>query len=205
MWIQAGVLLLLACWLCPAADAQSIWDNPIRFNTKANDVCTMYVTGQGEYTRLRISCRGRQRSYWCEYLGKPHTCRTYNNRPRHYFTQMMWGLRKLQNACQAPRFIKPHMCRKETDESQMVFSSSSFSQQRPDTSRPVRPEQARPTRPDHPNPGPKTTPARKTPTPKPTTARPTTPAVESKAKKMAQKYCWRSLQGVCSYVIGWFL
>uniref|UniRef100_A0A3Q1B582 Fibroblast growth factor binding protein 2a n=1 Tax=Amphiprion ocellaris TaxID=80972 RepID=A0A3Q1B582_AMPOC len=150
---------------------QSIWDDPIRFSTKAKDVCTMSVTGHGEYTKLRLSCQSNRRSYWCEYVGKPQTCRTYNKNPRHYFVQMMWNLRKLHNACQAPREIKPHMCRKATDESQMVFSSASFP--RPLGTRPAIPQ-------------------------------PTTPPVESTGKRVARRYCWRSLQGICSFVVGLF-
>ncbi|KAF0040018.1 hypothetical protein F2P81_008253 [Scophthalmus maximus] len=152
MWTQAGALpLLLACCLGPAAAqsdgsrTQSIWEDPVKFKTKANDLCTMIITGHGEYTRLRLSCQSTKRSYWCEYLGKPHTCRAYNKNPRHYFVQMMWGLRKLHNACQAPRQIQPGMCKRATDDSQMVFSSASQSWSWPEGPsrpgpRPARPE-----------------------------------------------------------------
>ncbi|XP_071756355.1 fibroblast growth factor binding protein 2a [Centroberyx gerrardi] len=217
MWTQASApLLLLACCLWPAeaqsdtGRRQSIWDDPIRFKTKAGDLCTMIVTGHREFTRLRLSCQSNRRAYWCEYIGKPDTCRPYSRNPRHYFVQMSWGLRKLQNACQAPRQIKPHMCTKATDESQMVFSSASFARARTETARPVRPVRPEPrpvpTRPDPPRTAP-TTSDRVSPgvrTTKPGTAKPTAPTVKSHAKKMAQQYCWRSLQGVCAYVIGWF-
>ncbi|XP_040904279.1 fibroblast growth factor binding protein 2a [Toxotes jaculatrix] len=224
MWTQASPLLLLACclWLCPTeaqrdgSTTQNIWNDPIKFKTKANDFCTMIITGQGEYTRLRVSCQSSKRSYWCEYVGKPYTCRAYNKNPRHYFVQMMWGLRKLNNACQAPRQIKPHMCRMATDDSQMVFSSASFSQSRPEASsrtgtRPAAPParlqpRPAPTRSDSVRPASrKSIPVQPRPqTTQKTTPQPTTPPVESTPKRMARQYCWRSLQGICSYVIGLF-
>uniref|UniRef100_A0A3B4TXU3 Fibroblast growth factor binding protein 2a n=1 Tax=Seriola dumerili TaxID=41447 RepID=A0A3B4TXU3_SERDU len=149
---------------------QSIWDDPIQFNTKANDLCTMIITGHGEYTRLRVSCQSSKRSYWCEYVGKPYTCRSYNKNPRHYFVQMMWDFRKLHNACWPAR-----------------------PQPRPEPTRPDSVRQAStksfqvPTR---------------VKTTQRTTPQPPTLPVESNAKRMARQYCWRSLQGICSFVIG---
>uniref|UniRef100_A0A4W6G0Z8 Fibroblast growth factor binding protein 2a n=1 Tax=Lates calcarifer TaxID=8187 RepID=A0A4W6G0Z8_LATCA len=204
-----ALLLLLACCLWPAeaqsdgSRRQSIWDDPIKFNTKANDLCTMIITGHGEYTRLR-------------YVGKPYTCRTYNKHPRHYFVQMMWGLRKLYNACQAPKQIKPFMCRKATNESQMVFSSASFSRSVPEASsrtgarpaaQPARPQpRPAPTGPDSVRqPSTKSRVPQRVKTTQRTTSQPSqTPPVESTGKRMARQYCWRSLQGICSYVIGLF-
>ncbi|XP_039669697.1 fibroblast growth factor binding protein 2a [Perca fluviatilis] len=207
MWTQdSALLLLLACCLWSAEaqsdGRQSIWDDPIKFKTKANDVCSMIITGQGEYTRLRLLCLslGNKRSYWCVYIGKPHTCRAYNKNPRHYFVQMTWGLKKLQNACQAPRQIKPHMCRKATDDSQMVFSSASFPRSSLEASSRTG---ARP----QPRPAP-TRQAIRVPPQEKTTPRanpqPSAPPVESNAKRVARQYCWRSLQGICSYFIGFF-
>uniref|UniRef100_UPI0037E93DCF fibroblast growth factor binding protein 2a n=1 Tax=Semicossyphus pulcher TaxID=241346 RepID=UPI0037E93DCF len=219
MYTKAGpLLLLLACcvWSAEAQTGgrrQSIWDDPIKFNTKNNDLCTMVVTGHGEYTRLRLSCQSNKRSYWCEYLGKPYTCRSYSKNPSHYFVQMMWGLRKLQNACMAPRQIKPHMCRKATDESQMVFSSASFSRPDASTRTGARPAAAQPAR-TQPRPAP-TRPQstgqasiprvyQRVPTQRRTNPQPTAPPVESNPRRIARLYCWRSLHGVCSYVIGLF-
>ncbi|KAK6298579.1 hypothetical protein J4Q44_G00316340 [Coregonus suidteri] len=149
MWTRASALLLLACCLwavegqnengngntragnggggaaAAAENRKSVWEDPIQFNNKAKDLCTMSVTGQGDITRLRISCQGAERTYWCEYTGKPQMCRAYNNNPRHYFTQIMWDLRKLQNACQAPKAIKPQMCKRAPEDAQMLFSASS--------------------------------------------------------------------------------
>ncbi|XP_053180209.1 fibroblast growth factor binding protein 2a [Scomber japonicus] len=219
MWTQASALLLLACCLCQAeaqsnsGRRQSIWDDPIQFNTKAKDLCTMVITGHGEYTRLRLSCRSNKRSYWCEYLGKPYICSPYNKNPRHYFVQMMWGLRKLHNACQAPREIKPHMCRKASNDSQMVFSSASFSWSGASKtgSRPaVQPARPQPkiasTRPESVRQA-STKSIQISPRIKTTQKaipQPTAPTVESYRKRMARQYCWRSLQGVCSYIIGLF-
>ncbi|XP_074505237.1 fibroblast growth factor binding protein 2a [Sebastes fasciatus] len=202
MWTQDSALLLLiaCCFWSAEAQRQSVWDDPVKFKTQAKDSCTMIVTGQGDYTRLRLSCQGSKRSYWCEYMGMPYTCRNYNKNPRHYFVQMMWRLRKLQNACQAPRQIKPHMCRNAADESQMVYVSGSFS--RPDSTRPA-PQPARP----QPRPSPtrqtNRDPPREKTTPRPS-PQPTTPPEETKAKTMARQHCWRSLRGLCSFFIGLF-
>ncbi|RVE67673.1 hypothetical protein OJAV_G00105330 [Oryzias javanicus] len=74
MWVQAAALLL-ACCVWPAQSqrdggrAHNIWENPISFNTKGKDKCTMIITGQGENTRLRISCRSSERFYWSTATG----------------------------------------------------------------------------------------------------------------------------------------
>uniref|UniRef100_A0A674A485 Fibroblast growth factor binding protein 2a n=1 Tax=Salmo trutta TaxID=8032 RepID=A0A674A485_SALTR len=241
MWTRASALLLLACCLwavegqnekgntragnggaaiAAAENRKSAWEDPIQFNNKAKDFCTMSVTGQGNVTRLRISCQGAERTYWCEYTGKPQMCRPYNNNPHHYFTQIMWDLRKLQNACQAPKAIKPQMCKRAPEDAQMVFSASStpeavpFTKQaKPAATKPeaksARPEQARPeqTKPEKARPEPakpETAVLKKLLTPKPTALKPTKPTVKSNAKQLAQEYCWQSLQGICSYVIDWF-
>uniref|UniRef100_A0A8C6UU65 Fibroblast growth factor binding protein 2a n=1 Tax=Neogobius melanostomus TaxID=47308 RepID=A0A8C6UU65_9GOBI len=196
-------LLLFTCSFFWATNGQgerrqNIWNDPIVFNTKANDRCTMIITGQGELTKLKLSCQGPRRSYWCEYVGKPNTCQSFNKNPRHYFTQMMWGLRKLSNACQAPRVIKPHMCRKATDESQMVFSSASFPRQ-PERPGVQRPHPTRPVWRRQPVRGPireKQRSSGGTQSPSPT--------AETHKKRMARLYCWKSMQGVCAYVIGLF-
>ncbi|XP_034398900.1 fibroblast growth factor-binding protein 2 [Cyclopterus lumpus] len=214
MWTRdMALMLLLACCL-RSAEAQSerrqnIWDDPITFKTQAQDSCTMSITGQGEFTRLRLSCQSSKRSYWCEYVGRPYTCGPYNKNPRHYFVQMMWGLRKLHNACLAPRQITPHMCRKATEESQMVFSSASFPRSRPEASARTRPAPQpggpRPPWPTAPTrPGSQQSvrvPPRATPTAR-AGPPPSTSPTESNAKRVAQRYCWRSLQGICSYFIG---
>lgn len=214
MWVQATALLLCCCCLWSAEAqrdrAQSDWDPPIKFSTKAKDSCTMMVTGQGEYTRLRLACRGNKFSYLCEYRGRPQTCTAYNKNPRHYFVQMMWNLRKLNNACQGPRQIKPHMCRKATDESLMVFSPSSFSRSRAEGSS-GRPASTQP-QPRPPRPAPTRRAAAKSirepqrikTTQETSIQPPTTPPAESNAKRMARQHCWRSLQGICSFVIGLF-
>lgn len=225
MWKIIQTLLLACCLQAAAAQdyQRSIWEDPIRFSTKGTkDDCYMSVTGQGDLTNLRILCRGpAPRSYWCEYKGKPHVCRNYNNNPRHYYKQIMWDLRKLQNACQGQSVIKPLMCRRASDEAQMVFASSSSPDATPQD-RPSRPTFARPDqrqtqlhafrsqsvrtsqgKTNQPKAF-KSTTQRKTMTPKPTAPKPTDPVPTSDAKRLAQYYCWRSFQGVCSYFIGWF-
>ncbi|XP_076005210.1 fibroblast growth factor binding protein 2a [Genypterus blacodes] len=223
MWTQASALLLLACclWLAEAqSDAsrrKSIWEDPIQFQTKAKDVCTMTITGHGQLTRMRLSCQSSPRSYWCEYVGRPQMCRSYSKNPRHYFVQLMWSLRKLNNACQAPKAIKPQMCSKAGDDSQMLFSSASFPRSRTDTSARTAITQAGPkltAKPARPEPQPESTrleSARQATgrvtvvkATRPVDPRPTAPAAESKAQRMSRQYCWRSLQGVCTFVLGWF-
>ncbi|XP_017272922.1 fibroblast growth factor binding protein 2a [Kryptolebias marmoratus] len=214
MWIRATALLL-AFFLWPS-EAQSdggrkpsIWDEPIKFTTKNKDKCTMIITGQGENTNLRLSCQGVRR-YWCDFVGKPHTCSAYNKNPRHYFVQMMWTLRKLPNACRGPRQIKPHMCRKASDDSLMVLRSVSFSKSQPDASYRAAARPSKQSARSQTAPGPArrnwkaVRPLERVKTTQRSSPTPTTPPAESNPKRMARQYCWRSMQGICSAVIGWF-
>ncbi|XP_026214337.1 fibroblast growth factor-binding protein 2-like [Anabas testudineus] len=132
MWAQASALLmlLLACCLWPA-DAQSIrgqniWDEPIKFKTKSNHSCTMTITHPRQYTRMRVECTSRKNLYWCDFVGKPQTCRPYNKNPQHYFVEILWGFRNLTHACRGQMRIKPHMCRNATNKSDMTFLSVSY-------------------------------------------------------------------------------
>ncbi|XP_071779509.1 fibroblast growth factor-binding protein 2b [Centroberyx gerrardi] len=137
---------------------RSIWDDPIRFSTKSKDTCTMVVSGAGDYTRLRVSCKGLSqgqtpgRSYYCDFQGKPNLCRPYNLNPRHYFTQMMWDMRKVSHACQGPKVYRPLMCKKYPDEAQMTFLASwpKTTTPKPTTPKPTTPK---PTTPKHSKPG----------------------------------------------------
>lgn len=203
---------------------RSIWDEPIRFNTKAKDSCTMVVSGVGDYTRLRVSCRGPSqgqtpgRSYYCDFQGKPNLCRAYNLNPRHYFTQMMWDMRKLSHACQGPRLYRPPMCKKYPDDAQMTFTAAWPKTTTPKAPKPV-PEQrkpaapaqtkpvttAKPVKPQPAKPLPGKGPQNKKTTSKPgkTTTHPTEHP-ESRATRLASEYCWESFRGICSYVISWF-
>ncbi|KAF1395413.1 hypothetical protein PFLUV_G00011260 [Perca fluviatilis] len=122
---------------------RSVWDEAIKFSTKTKDSCTMVVSGAGDYTRLRVSCKGpsqgqtQGRSYYCDFQGKPNLCRAYNLNPRHYFTQMMWDMRKLSHACQGPKVYRPTMCKKYPDEAQMTFLASWPKTTTPKPSKPV--------------------------------------------------------------------
>lgn len=220
----------------------SIWDEPIRFNTKAKDNCSMVISGQTDFTKLRVSCKSKGKSYWCDFLGKPNLCRAYSNNPRHYFTQIMWDMRKLHNACQGPWVYKPKICRSASDEVQMAFHASwpKISIPKPTQASPNQQKQQQqvksnitPTKPPSSKQQPKPQQPAKTaskpvksaiiksllprkpvktmtmrPTRKPVktiTARPTvTVADESQATKMAEEYCWKSLQGICAYFVSWF-
>uniref|UniRef100_A0A9J8BGR3 Fibroblast growth factor binding protein 2b n=3 Tax=Cyprinus carpio TaxID=7962 RepID=A0A9J8BGR3_CYPCA len=201
----------------------SILDEPIRFNTKAKDSCSMVISGQTNFTKLRVSCKSKGKSYRCDFLGKPNLCKAYSNNPRHYFTQVMWDMKKLHNACQGPRVYKPHMCRSASDEVQMVFHASwpKISIPKPSQASPQQKQQQQikssitPTKPPSSKQQPKpqqpakpvkpaitkTVPPRKPV--KTITARPTV-ADESQATKMAEEYCWESVQGICAYFISWF-
>ncbi|XP_073698748.1 fibroblast growth factor-binding protein 2b [Garra rufa] len=199
----------------------NIWDEPIRFNTKAKDSCSMVISGQTNFTKLRVSCKTKGKSYWCDFLGKPNVCKAYNNIPRHFFTQIMWDMRKLHNACQGPRVYKPQMCRSASDEVQMAFHASwpkisipkptqasqnqqkqqqssiiptkpPSSKQQPKPQQPIKPVKTAVSKPVSPRKPVKTI-----------TVRPTV-AEESQATKVAEEYCWKSLQGICAYFINWF-
>ncbi|XP_061102865.1 fibroblast growth factor-binding protein 2-like [Conger conger] len=239
MAIALRTPLILACCLWAAAAQndsakKSVWDDPVRFSSKAKDACMMHVSGQGDFTKLRISCRSQARSYYCDYQGKPNFCRAYSTNPRHYFTQIMWELRKLPQACQGPKVLRATMCKKAPEEAQMVFVSAWPKPTAAKTPAKITyektPQQAKPaTTPKHITPKPAAPkpvtpkpadkkpqpakPAAKAPqprktTPKPTkgstTPKPTEPTGESRAVKMAQEYCWKSMQGVCTYFISWF-
>ncbi|XP_054912526.1 fibroblast growth factor-binding protein 2b [Poeciliopsis prolifica] len=205
----------------------SVWDNTIRFITKAKDSCTMGVSGAGNFTRLRVSCRSRSqptgRSYYCDFQGQPNQCGAYNKNPRHYFIQMMWELRKLKNACQGAKIYRPHMCRKYSDEAQMTFMTSWPKTSAPKSEKPGQ-EQGKPAAPTvqnkptathkptkpQPQPHPDKPPSgrssqgkRSTPKPAKTTSHPTEEPA-SRASRLAMEYCWKSFHGLCSFVIGWF-
>ncbi|KAK3522868.1 hypothetical protein QTP86_005682 [Hemibagrus guttatus] len=182
---------------------------PIRFSNKAKDDCVMVVASHRNSTKLRVSCKTKAKSYWCDYLGKPNLCRAYSNNPRHYFTQIMWELRKLQNSCQGQQSYKPHMCRSATDEAQMVFHASLpkiQKQQQPGkagpTSKPLKPQQ--PTKEGSKQvKNPALKPIQPQKPVKSTTQRPTETPMNW-ADKLAEEHCWKSVQGICSYFINWF-
>ncbi|KAK7137791.1 hypothetical protein R3I94_013439 [Phoxinus phoxinus] len=220
MWTITSTLLLTCCLQAALAQTQgrdsdkprgrrNIWEDGIEFLTKGTkDECYLSVTGHEDLTKLRISCQGLDRSYWCEYQGKPHVCLSYNKNPQHYFRQIMWDLRKLPNACHGKTVLKPQMCKRASDEAQMVFTTASSAdampKDRPHRPAPVRNERMKPQqRRRQPN-ALKSTTQRKVITPKPTLPQPTTKVPMSEAKKLAQDHCWRSFHGVCSWVIGWF-
>ncbi|XP_068178415.1 fibroblast growth factor-binding protein 2b [Antennarius striatus] len=202
---------------------RSIWDEPIRFSSKTKDSCTMVVSGAGDYTRLRVSCKGpsqgqtQGRTYYCDFQGKPNLCRAYNLNPRHYFTQMMWDMRKLSHACQGAKIYRPQMCKKYPDEAQMTFLASWPKTTTPKPSKPmqerkpVAPAQTKPIttpkpvkpQPVKPQPGKGVQTKKPSPKPGKTTIRPTEHP-ESKAARLATEYCWKSFHGICTYFISWF-
>lgn len=229
MTARMGVLLLVMAVTVCVSNAQatnssivnkqqqkqqrSIWDEPIKFSTKTKDSCSMVVSGAGDYTRLRVSCKGPSRgqtpgsSYYCDFQGKPTLCRAYNLNPRHYFTQMMWELRKLSHACQGTKVYRPHMCKKYSDEAQMTFLASwpKITMLKPSKPVQVTYKLAVPAQTKAIKPQPGKAPQARTTTPKPvkTTNHPTEQP-ESRASKLASEYCWKKLHGICTYFISWF-
>ncbi|XP_029107686.1 fibroblast growth factor-binding protein 2-like [Scleropages formosus] len=149
------LLLLIPCclWTVQGQNEgnRGTWDEPIPFNNKAKEFCSMVVTAQDEATRLKVSCKSANKEYSCEFLGRPQACRSYNNNPKHYFTQIMWELRKLANACEGPRALKPLMCKRATDEAQMVGAAKPAI---------ARPAQAKPAQTKPPRPKPEAAPAK---------------------------------------------
>ncbi|XP_037328751.1 fibroblast growth factor-binding protein 2b [Pungitius pungitius] len=209
----------------PQQQQRSVWDEPIRFSTKAKDSCTMTVSAAGDHTRLRVSCKGPSqgqapaRSYHCDFQGKPDSCRAYNLNPRHYFTQMMWDVRKLSHACQGAKVYRPAMCKKHPDEAQMTFLSSwpktpgsKPSKPVQEASRPLAPAKnkpvaaPKPAKPQPAKPQPGRGPQSKRTTAKPAKGAATRPTEQpdSEASRVAAEYCWTSLHGVCTYFISWF-
>ncbi|TSO98537.1 Fibroblast growth factor-binding protein 2 [Bagarius yarrelli] len=179
---------------------------PIRFSNKAKDDCVMVFSSQRNSTKLRVSCKSKGKSYWCDYLGKPNLCRAYSNNPRHYFNQIMWEMRKLPNSCQGLRSYKPPMCRSATDEAQMVFHASWPKKQQQSgkagpTSKPLKPQQ--PKEGSKPVKNPALKPVQPQKPVKTTTQRPTE-IPKSWADKVAEQHCWESVQGICSYFINLF-
>ncbi|KAL4641782.1 fibroblast growth factor-binding protein 2-like [Arapaima gigas] len=143
-FLTTSLLLLITCCLWPVhgqnGDNNNIWDKPIQFTSKAKDTCSMIVSLQNDVTRLKVSCKSATREYSCEFLGRPHTCRSYNGNPRHYFTQIMWELRKLANACEGRRALKPQMCKRATDDAQMIFAPTASQERQPGQVRPEAPK-----------------------------------------------------------------
>ncbi|KAF3687825.1 Fibroblast growth factor-binding protein 2 [Channa argus] len=202
----------------------SIWDEPIKFSTKTKDFCAMVVSEVGNYTRLRVNCKGQRqgqipgRSYYCVFQGRPSLCRAYNSNPRHYFNQIMWELRKLSHACQGPKLYRPQMCKKYPDEAQMTFMAPCPKTTSPTPSKPVQvtrkpPVQAqnkltttpKPVKPQPVKPQPGKGPqAKKTPSKTVKTTTHATEQPESTASSLASEYCWESLHGICTYFINWF-
>ncbi|CAL8354713.1 unnamed protein product [Merluccius merluccius] len=141
---------------------------------------------------LQVSCRGEGRPY-----PRKYTC-SFRNDPLIYIYEVIWGFMKLQPTCQAPSFIKPEMCRRVPD-ARMFQTLSPYSQQRPESTR-TRVVQRRPVE------SAGTTGVRKETGQRssgPLRPGPAAPAAPRKREGLARPY-WRFLQGVCSYVQGWF-
>ncbi|XP_006629267.1 fibroblast growth factor-binding protein 2 [Lepisosteus oculatus] len=192
-WARAVLCVACCVWLAAGQSKRSGGEELIRFSTKSKDACAMTVGGQGE-VKLRVVCRNQGKSYWCEYVGQPSVCRSFNANPKQYWNQISSELRKTTHACQGTAVLKPSMCQKAPADAHMKQVAVG---PKPASQKPVKTAQEKPAQ---------SKPAKKLPKPpKTATAQPTlVPSSEADANKMAQEYCWESLQGVCAYFINLF-
>lgn len=186
----------------------------INFQTKVKDACTVNVSGNGN-VKLRIECKSRGKTYWCEYTGKPSMCRSFNSNPRIYWNQIVLELRKRINACHSNLVLKPTMCLKAPSEAHMKQVSSNI-KPNPNPNQPsdlnqaktvLKPlasaKQARESQAGRSS-------LKKLGKPKlsPLPIKPTHQGQllenDSEAMKLAREHCWESLHDICSYVISFF-
>ncbi|NXY19858.1 FGFP2 protein, partial [Atrichornis clamosus] len=171
----------------------------IKFRTKTKDVCTMSMSGDDEEMKLRIACKSRGRSYWCEFTGKPSVCRAFRNNPKIYWNQIAAELRKVPHACESTEVLKTTMCQKAPPEALMkqiaagVEPEDLANQEKSDqkASTPVR------------GAGQRSVQKMQKPAMLPL-QRGQGSENETEAMKLAREHCWESLHGVCSYIIGIF-
>ncbi|KAJ6659393.1 hypothetical protein lerEdw1_019125 [Lerista edwardsae] len=176
----------------------------IHFQTKGKDACTMNVSGNGD-VKLRIECKSRGKTYWCEYTGKPSMCRSFNSNPRTYWNQIVLELRKRVNACNSNLVLKPTMCLKAPSEAHMKQLSSNI-KPNPNPNQPSDLNQAKTVL--------KSQAGRSSlkklgkPKPSPLPIKPTHQGQlsenDSEAMKLAREHCWESLHDICSYIISLF-
>ncbi|NXP19107.1 FGFP2 protein, partial [Scytalopus superciliaris] len=150
-------------------------DEEIKFRTKTKDVCTMSISGDNEEMKLRIGCKSRGMSYWCEFTGKPSVCRAFRNNPKIYWNQIAAELRKIPHACESTEVLKTTMCQKAPPEALMKQVAAG-----------VEPDLAN----------------QKKPVQKPMRGAGQGSENETEAMKLAREHCWESLHEFCSYIIG---
>ncbi|NXV76469.1 FGFP2 protein, partial [Atlantisia rogersi] len=172
----------------------------IHFRTKSKDACTMSMSGDEEM-KLRIECRSKGMSYWCEFTGKPSVCRAFRNNPKIYWNQIAAELRKLPHACESTQVLKTTMCQKApADALMMQIAAGMEPEDLGSQDKSVQKASVR---------GAGRSSVKKIGKP------PVLPAIkptqrgqgsenETEAMKLAREHCWESLHGVCSYIIGIF-
>uniref|UniRef100_H3A2C1 Fibroblast growth factor binding protein 2 n=2 Tax=Latimeria chalumnae TaxID=7897 RepID=H3A2C1_LATCH len=208
-----AILLIICClWGVEGEKAKRTkkrknGEEKLKFQTKRKDSCTMIISGQPE-TKLRIECKNKGNSYWCEYTGKPSVCPPFTTNPKLYWNQISSELKKAPNACQVTAELKPGMCAKTPEDASMKQVASSLQPTHASTTQPP----AKPT-------AQKQVPRRRSKAasvvqgkakkaqkpaqvaPKPTQRGKAKAAPDkSEAKKMARRYCWELFQDLCSYV-----
>ncbi|NWI62457.1 FGFP2 protein, partial [Todus mexicanus] len=165
----------------------------IRFRTKTKDVCTISISGDEEMN-LRIDCRSRGMSYWCEFTGKPSVCRAFRNNPKIYWNQIAAELRKLPHACESTEVLKTTMCQKASTEALMKQVAAGMEPEDPANQDESVQKTSIAKKIGNPSMEPLVKPARHG----------QGSENEAEAMKLAREHCWESLHGVCSYIIGIF-
>ncbi|NXI44149.1 FGFP2 protein, partial [Galbula dea] len=171
----------------------------INFRTKTKDVCTMSMSGDGE-VKLRIDCKSRGMSYWCEFTGKPAVCRAFRNNPKVYWNQIAAELRKLPHACESAQVLKTTMCQKAPAEALMKQVAAGMEPEDLENQDKVQKTSSSLR-------GAGRNSIKKIGKP-PVHIKPTQHGQgsenETEAMKLAREHCWESLHGFCSYIIGFF-
>ncbi|XP_043919316.1 fibroblast growth factor-binding protein 2 [Protopterus annectens] len=208
------VILLFSCHRTVGGQKESPnkkgTEKPIQFRTPNKDLCIISIQGKSDM-RMKVECKNKTQSYWCEYTGKPSVCRPFLLNPQNYWHQIKSSLKKLPNACETSLVLKPSMCQKAAADAHMKQVASS-----------VKPAQMSRAGKHDLGKGPASLRQRDKPSPekapkhkeakfkKPSTAttKPKPPGhsnqEESEASKTARQYCPPSLHKLCSYFIGAF-
>ncbi|MEE6462439.1 hypothetical protein FKM82_001594 [Ascaphus truei] len=189
--MKLGISILIIVVFCVEALAQDKKtgnEEKIPFQTKGRDACVMSASGQGEI-RLKIECRNQDKTYSCEFMGKPSYCRAYNKNPKVFWNQLSEDLKKTTNACESP-VLKHSMCPRAPSQSHLKqVDGSGNPNQQSDTAKPE-----------------KKPPATPKPSSKKTTTKSKSTAPENpKARKMAKENCWEFFQNFCTYMVEIFV
>lgn len=93
---------------------KSVHAQPIKGKmvTKDKSQCTWAATGNDLFT-LGVSCKKGDRSFGCEYVGRPSVCPQYASNVKLYWKQIARALKKQKTLCQdSSALVKAGMCRR---------------------------------------------------------------------------------------------